>query len=169
MDSRSAHQARLLAEALGPCVQSCGVELESVDLAPIGRRTRVRITVDSDTGVDLDAIAAVSQAVSAHLDDPQGAGRIMESVTGSAAYTLEVTSPGVDRPLTASRHWRRNIGRLVSCTLVGGASVRGRIRAVEDDHAVVDVDGAETSIVFGDVQRATVEIEFTRPAESERR
>ena len=97
-------------------------------MTPAGRRSVVRVVVDRDEGVTLDDIAEVSRAVSEVLDrNDDGMGR--------TPYVLEVTSPGVDRPLTEARHWRRNVGRLVTVA-VGPAGrtqeVTGRVTAVDD-------------------------------------
>jgi ribosome maturation factor RimP len=117
-----------LAGRVEPAVAAAGFELEELVVTPAGRRSVVRVVVDRDEGVTLDDIAEVSRAVSAVLDEDDDA-------FGPAPYTLEVTSPGVDRPLTEQRHWRRNIGRLVTVA-VGptGATeqVTGRVTAVDD-------------------------------------
>ena len=90
-----------------PVVGAAGYDLEELVVTPAGRRSVVRVVVDRDSGVTLDDIAEVSRAVSAVLDENDGD-------LGRAPYVLEVTSPGVDRPLTEPRHWRRNTGRLVT-------------------------------------------------------
>ncbi len=81
---------------------------------------------------------------------------------GEQPYTLEVTSPGTDRPLTLPRHWRRNTGRLVSAKLRDGGTVTGRVTASEEDQAVLDVDGTAAEVAYADVKRAKVQIEFNR-------
>jgi ribosome maturation factor RimP len=117
-----------LAGWIEPVVGAAGYDLEELVVTPAGRRSVVRVVVDRDRGVTLDDIAEVSRAVSAVLDDNDGA-------LGRAPYVLEVTSPGVDRPLTEPRHWRRNVGRLVAVP-VGAAreaeQVTARITAVDD-------------------------------------
>ena len=105
----SADTARIT-RVLEPVVRSAGVDLESVKVAAAGRRRVLRIVVDADGGVSLDDIALVSRELSAALDD--------SVVMGDQPYTLEVSSPGVDRPLTERRHWRRAIGRLVVAPLL---------------------------------------------------
>jgi ribosome maturation factor RimP len=120
-----------LAGWIEPVVGAAGYDLEELVVTPAGRRSVVRVVVDRDEGVTLDDIAEVSRAVSAVLDDNDGA-------LGRAPYVLEVTSPGVDRPLTEPRHWRRNVGRLVVVPVgpAGAAEqVTARITAV--DHAGV--------------------------------
>src|SRR3954468_24237916 len=89
-----------LTEWVGPVVAGAGYDLEELVVTPAGRRSVVRVVVDRDEGVTLDDIADVSRAVSAALDDNDGD-------LGPTPYVLEVTSPGVDRPLTDPRHWRR--------------------------------------------------------------
>jgi ribosome maturation factor RimP len=113
--------------------------------------------VDKDGGVDLDDIAAATGEVSRLLDE--------SDVMRGGPYTLEVSSPGVDRPLTLPRHWRRNATRLVKVTLAGGDEVTGRILAADDDGADLDVDGEPRRIAFDDVSKARIQIEFKRPAD----
>ncbi|TQN41891.1 ribosome maturation factor RimP [Blastococcus colisei] len=116
-----------LAGWIEPVVAAAGYDLEELVVTPAGRRSVVRVVVDRDQGVTLDDVAEVSRAVSEVLDqNDDGMGR--------TPYVLEVTSPGVDRPLTEQRHWRRNTGRLVTVA-VGPAGhaheVTGRVVAVE--------------------------------------
>ncbi len=126
-----------LAGWIEPVVGAAGYDLEDLVITPAGRRSVVRVVVDRDQGVTLDDIAEVSRAVSAVLDDNDGD-------LGRAPYVLEVTSPGVDRPLTEPRHWRRNIGRLVTVP-VGPADaaeqVTARITSVQDDGVTLAVEG----------------------------
>ena len=92
-----------------PVVTAAGYDLEELTVSRAGRRHVVRVIVDGDAGVNLDAVAEVSRAVSRALDEAEEASG--DLVAGE--YQLEVSSPGVDRPLTEPRHWRRNAGRLV--------------------------------------------------------
>lgn len=171
--------ALALKESLNDVVVQLGADLEEVDVSAAGRRTRIRIVVDADGGVDLDAIAAISQAVSAALDDPLCAGPALEAFA-SGPYTLEVTSPGVDRPLTLPRHWRRNVSRLVEITLADsatgvdsetgadsgtGRSFVGRITGATDTQAMIEVDGQVHDVPLAAVAHAVVRIEFRRPDE----
>jgi ribosome maturation factor RimP len=121
----------------------------------------VKVLVDKDGGVSLDDIAEATRDVSAALDS--------EDVLGADSYTLEVTSPGVGRPLTAPRHWRRNVDRLVKVTRHTGEAVTGRIVEVGEASATLDVAGARTQLPYSDVAKARIEIEFNRPATSPRR
>jgi ribosome maturation factor RimP len=120
-----------LTRLLEPAVAAAGFDLEEVDLRPAGRRRLVKIVVDGDGGVSLDDIALLSQKASELLD--------ATDVMGAAPYVLEVTSPGVDRPLTEPRHWRRAAGRLVVAPLTGGGQVEGRVVEADDDAVVIDV------------------------------
>jgi len=98
-----------LARVLEPVVRAAGMDLESVRVSPAGRRRLLKLVVDADGGAALDQIAEVSREASVRLD--------ASGVMGEVPYTLEVSSPGVDRPLTEPRHWRRAQGRLVSAPL----------------------------------------------------
>lgn len=137
-----------------------GLDLEAVDLTPAGRRRVLKVAVDRDGGVDLDTVAAATKAVSAVLDAPEN-----DALLGEQPYTLEVTSRGVDRPLTAPRHWRRNAGRLVAVSLVEGGSVTGRIGAHDDDGVEIDPERKGESpvrVLYADIAKAVVQIEFNR-------
>jgi ribosome maturation factor RimP len=129
--------AARLAGWIEPVIGAAGYDLEELVVTPAGRRSVVRVVVDRDTGVTLDDIAEVSRAVSAVLDDNDGD-------LGRAPYVLEVTSPGVDRPLTEARHWRRNTGRLVTVAIgPSGATeqVTGRVTGVDDTGVTLAVEG----------------------------
>jgi ribosome maturation factor RimP len=136
-------------------IEALGLDLEAVDLTKAGKRSVLRVAVDKDGGVDLDDIAAATGEVSRTLDE--------SDVMGAGSYTLEVSSPGVDRPLTLPRHWRRNTGRLVKATLEAASDVTGRIVATDDDGADLDVDGTVRRVSFDEVAKARVQIEFKRP------
>lgn len=136
-------------------IEALGLDLEAVDLSRAGKRSVLRVAVDKDGGVDLDDIAAATGEVSRVLDD--------SDAMGTGSYTLEVSSPGVDRPLTLPRHWRRNTGRLVKANLADGDEVTGRIVGTDDDGADIDVDGTVRRVAFGDVGKARIQIEFKRP------
>ena len=144
---------RLTAELTGP-MSTLGLDLEAVDLSTAGKRRVLRIAIDKDGGVTMDDIADATREVSRALDETD--------VMGQQAYTLEVSSPGVDRPLTLPRHWRRNAGRLVKVTLTDGDPVTGRLTTSDDDGAVLDVEGEERRVSYADVKRAKVEIEFKK-------
>jgi ribosome maturation factor RimP len=135
-----------------------GLDLEGVEISSAGRRRVVRVLVDQDGGVTLDDLAAATTVVGDQID--------RTTALGESPYTLEVTSPGIDRPLTAPRHWRRNVDRLVAVSFVDGATVTGRIVAAAEDGATVEVDGEPRQIGYDDVAKARVQIEFNRPRPS---
>jgi len=141
---------------LQPIVAQFGCDLEETGLTPIGKGRLLRVLVDRDGGISLDDIAEVTRAISKALD--------ADDIIGGGAYTLEVSSPGVDRPLTLPRHWRRNITRLVTVTLVNGQKLTGRIKSASDEAAELDVKGKLRSVAYADVAKAKVQIEFNRPA-----
>jgi ribosome maturation factor RimP len=141
---------------LRPIVEQFGCDVEEVDIISAGKRRQLRVLVDRDGGISLDDVAEVTRAISKALD--------ADDVMGDGAYTLEVSSPGVDRPLTLPRHWRRNLTRLVAVTLAGGHKVTGRITSVTDETALLDVRGQHRTIAFADVEKAKIQIEFNRPA-----
>ena len=145
-----------LAGLLAEPIEALGLDLEAVDLTKAGKRSVLRVAVDKDGGVDLDDIAAATGEVSRVLDD--------SDVMGGGSYTLEVSSPGVDRPLTLPRHWRRNASRLVKVTLTGGEEVTGRILGADDEGAELDIDGSRRRIGFDEVSKARIQIEFKRPS-----
>jgi ribosome maturation factor RimP len=148
-----------LAGLLAAPIEALGLDLEAVDLTRAGKRSVLRVAVDRDGGVDLDDIAAATAEVSRLLDE--------SDLMGSGSFTLEVSSPGVDRPLTLPRHWRRNVSRLVKVTLADGGELTGRIVASDDTGADIDVDGTVHRVELADVAKARIQIEFTRPPGSE--
>jgi ribosome maturation factor RimP len=138
---------------IGP-LQELGLDLEAVELTPAGKRRVLRIAVDKDGGVSLDDVAAATRAINEVIDESEA--------MGEHPYTLEVTSRGVDRPLTEPRHWRRNRSRLVKVTLVDGTAVTGRIGDADEEKVSLDVDGVARAVPFTDVTKALVQIEFNR-------
>jgi ribosome maturation factor RimP len=155
-------RARLVS-LLGPVVAAVGADLEDLHVSPAGRRRLVRVVVDKDGGVTLDDVADISRVVSDALDvedeaDPDLLG---------TSYVLEVSSPGVDRPLTQPRHWRRNVGRLVAVTLREGAPVTGRLTAADDDAVTLDVAGSPRVLPYAEVVKGVVQVEFSRAAADE--
>ena len=131
-----------------------GLDVEAVELTAAGKRSVLRIAVDGDAGVTLDDIANAAKQVSEVLD--------ASDVMGEQSYTLEVTSRGVDRPLTLPRHWRRNTDRLVKVTTTGGDTVTGRIVDSDDAAATLDVEGATREVAYAEVANALVQVEFNR-------
>jgi len=151
--SRTTTAERIEAELVDPLAAQ-GLDVESVEVTPAGKRRVLRVAVDKDGGVTLDEVAAATREVSRVLDD--------SDVMGEQPYTLEVTSRGVDRPLTLPRHWRRNRDRLVKATLDDGSSVEGRIVASGDASVTLDVDGTQRDIELERVQKALIQVEFNR-------
>lgn len=146
---------RIEAELVDP-LHGLDLDIEAVEITPAGKRRIVRIAVDKDGGVTLDDVAEATKAVSAVLDE--------SDVLGEMPYTLEVTSRGVDRPLTLARHWRRNADRLVRVTLTSETEEPfiGRIDESGDDAVTIDVDGEKRKVAYADIAKAFVQIEFNR-------
>jgi len=149
-----------LAGLLASPVEALGLDLEAVDLSRAGKRSVLRVAVDKDGGVDMDDIAAATSEVSRVLDD--------SDVMGNRSYTLEVSSPGVDRPLTLPRHWRRNADRLVQVSLADGEELTGRIVETDETGAGIESDGSVRRVEFADVARARIQIEFKRATSDEK-
>jgi ribosome maturation factor RimP len=143
-----------LAGVITDPLAAVGLDVEAVELTAAGKRRMLRVAVDKDGGVTLDDIAEATKEVSRVQDD--------SDVMGEQSYTLEVTSPGTDRPLTLPRHWRRNESRLVKVTLVDGETVTGRISGSDDERATLDVDGTTRDVAYADVAKAKIQIEFNR-------
>ena len=149
-----------LAEELTGPLLGMGLDLEAVEVTPAGRRRVLRIAVDKDGGVTMDDVALATKEISRLLD--------VGDIMGEQPYTLEVTSPGTDRPLVLPRHWRRNIGRLVKVTTHDGGTFTGRVAGQEGEAAILEVDGAPRTVALSEVAKAHVQIEFNRPASSGR-
>lgn len=150
-------QERALVEVVEPILAAHGLELDALDVTPVGKRAILRITVDGDgpegKGPLLDDIAAASQAVSAALDE--------SPAVGQQPFTLELSSRGVSKPLTETKHYRRNTGRLVKLWL-GDEEVLGRIVGAEDDSVALDVNGEVSRIPLDQVSKAVVQVELNR-------
>ncbi len=156
----STTQSQRLRELLEPLAEAAGLDLEEVAVTPAGRRRVLRVVVDSDTGVELDAVAELSRRISEELD--------ASDAMGATPYVLEVTSPGTDRPLTEPKHFSRNVGRLVTARLADGGEVTARITGVDDEGLDLEVPGVKgrkpTSrrLAFAEIAKARVEVEFSR-------
>ena len=153
----AAAEARLT-DLLQPVLREAGFDLERLTVGRAGARSVVRVVVDRDAGLDLDAVAAATRLVGSALDDA-------DALAG--AYVLEVTSPGVDRPLTQPRHWRRNVGRLVRVTLRQGGTVTGRVQAADDTGCELEAGGVQRRVHYGEVAKAVVQVEFGRTDDGE--
>ncbi|WP_067606483.1 ribosome maturation factor RimP [Nocardiopsis listeri] len=148
-----------IAELLEPVLAKAGLDLEAVELTPAGKRRVLRVVVDSDNGVDLDLVGEISQDVNEALD--------ASDVMGETPYVLEVTSPGVDRPLTTPRHWRRSRGRLVKVNLVEGGDLTGRVTESDDQGVTLDVKGRSRTLAYDKIAKAKVQVEFRREADTD--
>ena len=148
-----------LAGLIRPVVTAVGMDLETVRVSVAGRRRLVRVIVDSDTGVSLDDAALVSRDISAALD--------ASDLMGEVPYTLEVSSPGVDRPLTEPRHWRRAAGRLVKVKAAGEGSLRGRVTEAGDDGVTLQIDGTRRHFGYGELGPGAVQVEFGKLPDDE--
>ena len=137
-----------ISDAVTPALSALGFYLEDVTITSAGRRSMLTIIVDGDTHLSLDQVTSATKAI----------GEIVESIQslGETPFTLEVTSPGLDRPLTKVRHWQKNINRLVKVVLLDGLEIKGRIKDVNEVSATID----EKNISYSDIKRATLEIEF---------
>jgi len=151
--SAASDRARLL-DLLGPVAAGSGVDLEDVQVTPAGRRRVVRVVVDADDGVGLDRVAEVSRSMSEVMD--------ASDTLGSGPYVLEVSSPGVERPLTAARHWRRATGRLVRAVRADGSTVTGRVTEAGEAAATLVNGSGPEQVRYDTVTRASVQVEFTR-------
>lgn len=148
----SAAQVKALRSVAEPIVAGFGCDLEDIVIRPAGKRRLVRVVVDHDGGLPLDTVAGISRALSRELDD--------SNLLGESAYVLEVTSPGVDRPLTLPRHWARAAGRLVEITPRSGEPFVGRLVTADGTRATLDVDGHVREVEVAGVARAVVQVEF---------
>jgi ribosome maturation factor RimP len=143
-----------ITESLRDPLAALDLDVEAVEVTPAGKSRLLRIAVDKDGGVNLDDIAEAARAVSDVLDD--------SDLMGETAYTLEVTSRGVDRPLTEPRHWRRNHDRLVKTTLADGTQVTGRVGDSDESGVTLEVSGAERRVAYDEITKAVVQVEFNR-------
>jgi ribosome maturation factor RimP len=163
-----------LIDALVPVLADDGLVVEELRLVPAGRRRVLKVLVDRDPyagpnplapdvpieGLSLDEVAEVSRTVGTQLDRLTGP---QDPLDGSP-YTLEVSSPGIERPLTLPRHFRRNVGRLIDLRTADGSSLRCRISAATPDSVTVETNHGPRELTWADVVGASVQVEFRRPA-----
>jgi len=154
---------RELWELCEPPLARLGLELD--DMVVSGRGPRLlRITVDRQGGVDVQTLADVSRALSRRLDD-------LDLFDGP--YSLEVTSPGLERSLRRPRHYEKSIGREVtvntSVDVADSRHHRGVLEAVDEAGFVVAVDGAPRRIGFGQVRTARTRFEWKKQPKSARK
>jgi ribosome maturation factor RimP len=147
-----------ISELVTPAVTEAGFYLEDVHIATPGSHRIVTCIVDGDSSLNLDQVTSVSRIISELLDEA--------TFMGETPFTLEVTSPGVDRPLTAPRHFKKNVDRLLKVIKVDGSEVTGRILSNTDQDVTLTVtvkkETREEVVALVDIKRAVVEIEFSR-------
>lgn len=146
----------LVRKVVEPIAAGLKIDIEDIEIRKTGNRLLVRVVLDKDGGISMDEIAAATRNISDALDE------VSEI---SNPFTLEVTSPGVDRPLTLPRHWQRNIGRLVKVDLIGASTEIGRILAVADGSVTLQIKQNQREIELTKISRAVVQVEFNRPSE----
>lgn len=149
-------------ELLGGEFARAGYEIEDVVIDARTRPPRIMVVADGDKALDLDTVAALSRSASALLDGLDGI---------RDRYVLEVSSPGVDRPLTSEKHFRRARGRKVDVELADGSRLTGRVGETRDHTVALVVrqgrDLALREIPLADIAKAVVQVEFSSPAPAE--
>jgi ribosome maturation factor RimP len=147
-----------ISELVTPAVSDLGFYLEDVHVATPGNHRIVTCIVDGDISLNLDQVTSVSRVISELLDEA--------AFMGETPFTLEVTSPGVDRPLTQPRHFAKNVDRLLKIVKLDGSEVTGRILSNTDQDVTLTVtvkkETVEQTVALADIKRAVVEIEFNR-------
>lgn len=150
----------LIADAIRPAVEKAGFFLEDVFTSNPGNHRIVTCMIDGLAPLSLDEVTIVSREISTILD---------ESPLLTEAFTLEVTSPGIERPLTLPRHWTKNLTRIVKATLNDDTEVSGRLTEFDEVRAILieNIKGRMKTheVAFTDLKRAHVEIEFNRKDE----
>jgi ribosome maturation factor RimP len=150
-----------ISELVTPALIQAGYFLEDVNIVTPGQHRIVTVIVDGESALNLDQVTVASKLVSELLDEA--------SFMGETAFTLEVTSPGIDRPLTLPRHFTKNVTRLLKVVKNDGAVVTGRIASNTDSEVTLSVTEKKTTtdvvVAIADIKRATVEIEFNRKDE----
>lgn len=149
---------------IAPHLEAAGLDLEQLKINNAGPKSTIAVVVDSDAGPTLDSLAEVARALSAAVDEA-------DAVFGGQAFTLEVTTPGAERPLTEPRHWRRARGRQATVELADGTNLLARIGPLSDDGTTVTVvlpgtkGAAPTTreLALADVAAAVVRVEFRKP------
>lgn len=147
-----AHFSERITEAVSPLVAESNYYLESVNVRHAGRRLLVQIVVDSDSRLDLDEVASISRRLDILIEE--------QDLLDDHAYTLEVTSPGIDRPLTLARHWRSNVGRKVQVILNDESVFTARVSAASDEEVSFE---DHPSVSLSEINHGQVQIEFNRP------
>lgn len=160
-------EVETLTDLVRPLADARGLDIETVKTVKAGKKSQVVIAVSGDEAPTLDQLEEVSNAISELFDAAEDRG----DVDFGAGYTLEVTTPGVDLPLTQPRHWRRNRGRLVSA---GGQVFRlGALDAAEENIVLITPSAKKSEAPsvrvapISELSGAVVEIEFNSPSEAE--
>ena len=147
-----------ISELVTPAVSDLGFYLEDVHVATPGSHRILTCIVDGDASLNLDQVTSVSRVISELLDEAP--------FMGETPFTLEVTSPGVDRPLTQPRHFAKNVSRLLKIIKLDGSEITGRILSNTDKDVTLTVavkkETIEETVSLADIKRAVVEIEFNR-------
>lgn len=147
--------ANNLTELLGPVITKAGFVLEEITVTPVGKRRLVAVVIDrEESNPSLDEVTVVSKEVSAILDN--------YSQMGEMPFTLEVTTPGIDKPLVLPRHWKKNIGRLVKITPTQGEKYIARIQSFADDKVTLESKNESSVVPLSDIAKAQIEVEFNR-------
>ena len=151
-----------IAELITPALQQAGYFLEDVNIVSPGNHRIVTVIVDGESALNLDQVTVASKLVSELMDEAP--------FMGETPFTLEVTSPGIDRPLTLPRHFAKNVTRLLKVTHNDGVVITGRITSNTDSDVTLSVvekkETKEVTIALTDIKRAVVEIEFNRKDEN---
>ncbi len=151
-----------ISELITPALQQAGYFLEDVNIVSPGNHRIVTVIVDGETALNLDQVTVASKLVSELMDEAP--------FMGETPFTLEVTSPGIDRPLTLPRHFAKNVTRLLKVTQNDGAVITGRIKSNTDNDVTLSVaekkETKEVVVALADIKRAVVEIEFNRKDEN---
>lgn len=159
-----AYDEAAVGAVVAPHLDAAGLDLEAIRINNAGPKSVIAVVVDSDAGPTLDELAAVARALSEAVDDA-------DDVFGGQQFTLEVTTPGAERPLSEARHWRRSRGRQAAIELVDGSSLLARIGPLAEDEksvtvVVPGVKGAAPTtraLVLADIATAVVQVEFRPP------
>jgi ribosome maturation factor RimP len=139
-----------VSNAIRPIIEASGNYLEEVKIVAAGKRKLITVIVDGDTYLNLDQVTQITKLISEEIENLKA--------LGDGAFTLEVTSPGIDRPLTLPRHWKKNIGKLVKIAQVDGSQLSGRIAGANE----LEVELEDATIKFADIKKAQLEIEFKK-------
>ncbi len=150
-----------ISELIAPAVTNAGYFLEEVHIANPGNHRIITCIIDGTSPLNLDQVTEISRLISALLDEA--------TFMDDSEFTLEVSSPGLDRPLTQERHWKKNLTRLIKVISNDGTELIGRLKEYDDVKATLieNIKGREKShvVAFADIKRAVVEVEFNRKGE----